>query len=38
MRFSGKAVVITGSGGGIGGAVSLDLAAEGAKVGNQRLQ
>jgi NAD(P)-dependent dehydrogenase (short-subunit alcohol dehydrogenase family) len=32
QRFAGKVAVITGGGGGIGGAVALDLAAEGAKV------
>ena len=32
QKFAGKVAMITGGGGGIGGAVALDLAAEGAKV------
>jgi NAD(P)-dependent dehydrogenase (short-subunit alcohol dehydrogenase family) len=32
QRFAGKVAVITGGGGGIGGAVALDLASQGAKV------
>ena len=33
MRFAGKTALVTGGGGGIGGAIGLRLAAEGAAIG-----